>query len=311
MKKLLVTGASGFLGWNLCHVAKHNWQVYGTYFTNYVTIDDVNLYKVNLTDYIALEQLFSTLQPDAVIHLAAASKPNFCQNNPQISYNINVTTSLYLAQLCAAADIPFVFTSTDLVFDGRRYSALKRRSLLRLRQNSFYQENDPVSPICIYGKHKVIAEQKIQEIYPNAAICRMPLMFGIPAPVANSFIQGFIKTLKAEQELNLFVDEFRTPVSATTAAQGLLLALEKQVNGILHLGGQERISRYDFGLLLAKVLKLNQDLIVPGKQQDVIMAAPRSPDTSLDSSKAWQLGYQPLSLRDELIAISDVIVSNT
>ncbi len=296
MKKLLVTGASGFLGWNLCHVAKHNWQVYGTYFTNYVTIDDVNLYKVNLTDYIALEQLFSTLQPDAVIHLAAASKPDFCQINPEISYNINVTTSLYLAQLCAAADIPFVFTSTDLVFDGK---------------NSFYQENDPVSPICIYGKHKVIAEQKIQEIYPGATICRMPLMFGLSSPVATSFIQGFIKTLKAEQELNLFVDEFRTPVSATTASKGLLLALEKQVSGILHLGGKQRISRYEFGLLLAEILKLNQDLIVPGKQQDVIMAAPRCPDTSLDSSKAWQLGYQPLSLRDELIAISDVIISNT
>ena len=296
MKKLLVTGASGFLGWNLCQVAKHNWQVYGTYFTNYVTIDDVNLYKVNLTDYIALEQLFSTLQPDAVIHLAAASKPDFCQINPEISYNINVTTSLYLAQLCAAADIPFVFTSTDLVFDG---------------QNSFYQENDPVCPICIYGEHKVIAEQKIQEIYPVAAICRMPLMFGLSSPVSNSFIQGFIKTLKTEQELNLFVDEFRTPVSATTAAQGLLLALEKQVNRVLHLGGKQRISRYEFGLLLAKVLKLNQNLIVPGKQQDVIMAAPRCPDTSLDSSKAWQLGYQPLSLQDELIAISDVIISNT
>ena len=103
------------------------------------------------------------------------------------------------------------------------------------------------------------------------------------------------------------MDEFRTPVSATTAAQGLLLALEKRVNGILHLGGKERISRYNFGLLLAEVLQLNQDLIEPGKQEDIIMAAPRSPDTSLDSSKAWQLGYSPLSLEDELIAISDLI----
>ncbi len=293
MKKLLVTGASGFLGWNLCHVAKQNWQVSGTYFTNSVALDDVDFYKVNLTDYTALKQFLTTLQPDAVIHLAAASKPNFCQTNAEISYSINVTASVYLAQLCAAVNIPFVFTSTDLVFDG---------------QDSFYKESDSVSPICIYGEHKVIAEQKIQEIYPVAALCRMPLMFGLPSPVANSFIQGFIKTLKAGQELNLFVDEFRTPVSATTAAQGLLLALEKQVQGILHLGGKERISRYEFGLLLAKICHLNSDLIVQGKQQDLVMAAPRSPDTSLDSSKAWQLGYQTLSLQEELIAMSDLII---
>ena len=288
MKKLLITGASGFLGWNLCHVAQETWQVYGTYLTHSVTSGDVKLYKIDLTDYTALEKFFTAIQPDAVIHLAAASKPNFCQKNPEVSYKINVTASMYLAQLCAKGNIPFIFTSSDLVFDG---------------QNPFYKESDPVSPICVYGEHKVIAEQKIQKIYPDAAICRMPLMFGLPSPVANSFIQSFIQTLKAGQELNLFVDEFRTPVSATTAAKGLLLVLEKQVNGILHLGGKERISRYEFGLLLAKLFNFNQDLIIPGKQQDVVMAAPRSPDTSLDSSKAWQLGYQPLSLKEELVSI--------
>ncbi len=70
------------------------------------------------------------------------------------------------------------------------------------------------------------------------------------------------------------------------------------------MGGIERISRYNFGLLLAKVLGLSIDLIKPCLQQDVIMAAPRSPDTSLDSSKAFRLGYQPLTLQQELINIS-------
>ncbi|MGB5633366.1 MAG: sugar nucleotide-binding protein, partial [Waterburya sp.] len=107
--------------------------------------------------------------------------------------------------------------------------------------------------------------------------------------------------LKAGQEINLFTDEFRTPASATTASQGLLLAIEKPVRGILHLGGKDRISRYDFGLLLADILQLPTDLIKPGKQADIVMGAPRSPDTSLDSTKAFALGYQPLSLREELI----------
>ncbi|HHP7231955.1 MAG TPA: SDR family oxidoreductase [Xenococcaceae cyanobacterium] len=290
MKKLLVTGASGFLGWNLSEIAKPSWQVFGTYFNNSVAIDGVKLFKIDLTDYKALAEFFTTVQPDAVVHLAAASKPNFCQTNSHLSYKINVTATIYLAKLCAAANIPLVFASTDLVFDGK---------------GSFYQESDPVSPICIYGEHKVIAERKILNIYPHAAICRLPLMFGLASSVADSFIQGLSETLKAGKELNLFIDEFRTPVSANTASQGLLLALEKQVHGILHLGGKTRISRYDFGLLLAETYHLNQDLILPGKQQDVVMAAPRSPDTSLDSSKAWQLGYQSLPLREELTKLLD------
>ncbi len=286
MKRLLVTGASGFLGWNLCQEASAKWEVFGTYYSHAVDISGVSLAKVDLREYEQLKELFAAINPDAVIHAAAASKPNYCQEYPQESYEINVTASVNIAQLCAEYQIPCAFTSTDLVFDGK---------------SSFYQESDRVCPICIYGEQKVAAEQKMLSVYPATVVCRMPLMFGLSSPVANSFIQGFINSLEAGQELNLFVDEFRTPASATTAAQGLLLAIEKQVQGILHLGGKERISRYEFGLLLAEVMQFPQDLIRPGKQADIIMIAPRSPDTSLDSSKAFSLGYNPLPLRAELI----------
>lgn len=285
MNKLLVTGASGFLGWNLCQIAQTNWSVVGTYFSHEVKIPGATLFQIDLRDFAALDRLFQQVQPDAVIHAAAASKPNYCQTHPEESYQLNVGVAVNIARLCGEKNIPLAFTSTDLVFDGK---------------NPFYKETDPICPINYYGEHKAIAEQKMQEIYPAVAICRMPLMFGAASPVAASFLQGMIVNLEASKTINLFTDEFRTPASANTASKGLLLAIEQQVAGILHLGGKERISRYDFGLLLADILKLPSDLIKPGKQSDVVMVAPRSPDTSLDSSKAFALGYQPLSLRAEL-----------
>ncbi len=284
MNKLLITGASGFLGWHLCQLAQTQWQVYGLTHSKTINLPNINFLKTDLTDIQALKTLFQDLKPDAVIHTAAQSQPNFCQQYPDISYQINVIASLEIANLCAEFNIPCVFTSTDLVFNGL---------------NSPYTETDPGSPISYYGEQKVLAEQGMLERYPRTAICRMPLMFGDVPNHATSFIQPFIKTLKEGKVLNLFVDEFRTPVGGTTAAKGLLLALET-TSGILHLGGKERISRYEFGLLMADILDLPKHLIQPCSQADIKMFAPRPPDVSLDSSKAFNLGYQPLSIRKEL-----------
>ncbi|MBD2596622.1 NAD(P)-dependent oxidoreductase [Nostoc spongiaeforme FACHB-130] len=288
MKKLLITGASGFLGWHLCQLAKQEWEVYGTYHSHLLEIPGIKMVKVDLTDFQELKQLFITIHPDAVIHTAAQSQPNFCQIHPQESHLINVTASCNIAGLCADYSISCAFTSTDQVFNGL---------------NAPYHEASPVCPINIYGEQKVMAEMGMLERYPITAICRMPLLFGSATPTAQSFIQPFIKTLKEEKELNLFIDEFRTPASATTAAKGLLLALQK-VNGLIHLGGKERISRYDFGQLLVEVFQLPSTSIKGCRQQDVKMSAPRPADVSLDSSQAFGLGYQPLSIKEELQIIA-------
>ena len=284
MQKLLITGVSGFLGWHICQLAKREWEVYGTYYSHCLEIPDIKMVKVNLTNFQELKDLFNHIKPDAVIHAAAQSQPNYCQINAQESYNINVTASCDLAGVCADNSLPFAFTSTDLVFDGL---------------NAPYREIDKVSPVNIYGEQKAQAETGILQVYPQAAICRMPLMFGKETPTAKSFIQQFMQVLKEGKELNLFIDEFRTPVSANTAAKGLLLALKK-VHGIIHLGGKERISRYDFGKILVEVMQLPDDQLKSCLQDDVKMAAPRPKDVSLDSSKAFALGYHPLSVREEL-----------
>ncbi|MBW4616940.1 MAG: NAD(P)-dependent oxidoreductase [Desmonostoc vinosum HA7617-LM4] len=284
MKKLLITGASGFLGWNLCHLAKPDWEVYSTYFVHHLDIPGIKTWKVDLTNFQELKRLFNDINPAAVIHTAAQSQPNFCQTHPEESYTINVTASCNIAGLCADKSIRCVFTSTDLVFDGL---------------NAPYRETDPVCPVNIYGEQKVLAETGMLERYPLTAVCRMPLMFGMATPTAKSFIQPFIQTLQEGKELKLFIDEFRTPVSGNTAAKGLLLALTK-INGLIHLGGKERISRYDFGRLLTEVFQLPLTGLKSCRQQDVKMAAPRPGDVSLDSSQAFDLGYQPLSLREQL-----------
>lgn len=293
-QRLLITGSSGFLGWHLYQVARaqgglNREQIFGTHHTRAPHPPTWQSTAIDLTDFTALKALFETIQPTAVIHTAAQSKPNLCQTDPIASHAINVTASLNLAGLCADANIPLVFTSTDLVFDGHAAP---------------YREDDPVHPLSLYGEQKVLAEEGILERHPAAAICRMPLMFGV-APTASSFLQDFFQMCDRRQVLKLFVDEFRTPVNGFDAAKGLLLALETGFQGRLHLGGKERLSRYEFGRVITEVFGLDQSLIQPAHQADVPMPAPRPPDVSMDSSRAFALGYAPQGVRQGLEEVKE------
>ena len=284
MKKLLITGANGFLGWNLCRLAKGRWHLFGTVYSNQVEIPEATTIRIDLTDHSELKRLFEEVRPDAVINTAAASDPNFCQVNPDLSYGINVEAPVNIALLCSDYMIPYLYTSTDLVFDGL---------------NAPYRESDPVCPVNVYGEHKAQAEERILRAYPQSTVCRMSLMFGLSGPVAKSFMQPMLLAMKKGRELSLFVDEFRTPLRAESAVAGLFLALNK-VSGIIHLGGKERISRHDFGKLMQRIFKFENAKIRPCKQSEIHMPALRPADVSLDSSKAAALGFRPLPLIEEL-----------
>lgn len=292
MKKLLITGASGFLGWNICRAAKDRWDTVGTVFSHPVRIDGVNIFRVDLTVFQEVKRMFHEFRPDAVIHTAAAASPDYCQIHTSETHKINVDAAVNIAGLCADHEISLAFTSTDLVFDGCR---------------GMYKEEDPVNPVNIYGEQKVLAEQKLLETYPDAAVCRMPLMLGLSSPAYKSSLQTIVKAFIGGGELTLFTDEFRSPLSAEMAARGLLLSLKK-VQGIIHLGGRERISRYDLGIMLADILHCDNPNITPCKQNDLTFAAPRAADVSLDSSKAFALGFDPPPLREELEDLMKLII---
>ena len=277
MKKLLVTGASGFLGWNICTVAKSAWDVVGVSLSHDIPIEGISGEKCDITDFSAMDSLFSRIGPDAVIHAAALSDPNYCETHVAESWRINVEASEHIARLCKAYGSRCVFTSTDLVFDGN---------------NPPYSEQNAVSPISEYGRQKVEAEVRMNRAYSGMLICRLPLMFGDHPGPAKSFIQPMIDNFLKGAEMSLFFDEFRTPVSGKDAALGILSMLEKYI-GIYHLGGKVRISRYNFGLLLGKCLGLAPTPVNPVSQRDIKMSAIRPKDVSLDSSKAYSMGYNP------------------
>ena len=312
-QRLLITGASGFLGWNLCRAATAaGWSVIGCVHRHRIELPGGALSaRFDLTDWDGMKELIDFARPSAVIHAAALADPNTCAKEPDASCKINLDASINLAGICADYTIPLLFVSTDLVFDGRGGAP--------------YAESATANPVCLYGEHKLRAERGMRERWPSVTICRMPLMYGEPGPAAKSFVQPLLAALREEREVRLFTDEFRTPVSGRDAAAGLLLALGK--NGefqpandefgtrnstfgissapglLLHLGGQERLSRYEMGQILAKAAGAPEQLLVKCRQADVAMPAARPPDVSLDSRRATLLGYAPATFADEVRAL--------
>jgi len=274
LPRLLITGAGGLLGHALCEAAVHRWSVFALGRQTVPDVAQIQWVPADITDDRRLGDVFDTVRPQAVIHAAAMSQPNACEQSPKASAAVNLEATIRIGACCAAAGIPLVFTSSDLVFDGTHPP---------------YEESDPVSPISVYGRHKAAAEMQLRAANPGATICRLPLMFGY-APTGGGFLGELVHTLSTGGRPALFTDEIRTPVSTRTAAQGLL-AMLREPGLTVHMGGRQSISRYQFGLYVATAMKLPAARIAPIRLGELTMPAPRSPDVSLNSRRAERLGF--------------------
>ncbi len=284
MNNLLVTGASGFLGWNLCRNVKSEWNVTGVLGSQNLSMPGAEMVSADLSDPAAIESLFTSVTPDAVVHAGAMSHPADVDARPELSHRVNVLASIHIARLCAESKIPMVFTSTGLVFDGTKAP---------------YTEDDPLCPPNLYGRQKAEAETRILDIHPQAAVCRMAWTFGPPAPKNSSLIQPMLEAARGGEEMREFSDISCRPTSVRAVMQGIMLAVSDGWNGVWHLCGIETVSRYEFARILFDVYEIPEANLKPRSRLE-LEGPPRPPDTSLDSSKAIARGYDPQSIAEEL-----------
>lgn len=275
--RLLITGAGGFLGWHLCRLAQRDWEVWAAYHRHPPRVEEVIPIQADLKRMAEIREMLDAARPDAIIHAAAISDPNICQSSPAASARINVTATEILAAFCAEKARPFLFTSSDMVFDGA---------------SPPYSESDAPNPLSLYGAQKHRAEIATQVRHPDATVCRLPLMIGWSGGGRSVFDMEMLRQLGAGRPVRLFTDQYRTPVSGADAARGILMVLGRAA-GLIHLGGPERISRYGLGELAVRALDASPGLLRPARQADIPMAAPRPADVSLNSDRAVAMGYQP------------------
>src|ERR1039458_682875 len=195
-----ITGAGGLIGNNLVQTAPR------------LAVRALTRSDFDLLDSAAVRREFQKDQPQLVIHCAAISTIAVAQENPEFARRVNVEAAKLLAEL--AAEIPFVFFSTDLVFDGR---------------NGNYIETDAPNPLHLYGETKAAAEEIVLK-NPRHLVVRTSINGGISRTGNRGFNEQLRLALQLGKPMKLFTDEFRSPIPAVETARAVWELTGKNCN---------------------------------------------------------------------------------
>jgi dTDP-4-dehydrorhamnose reductase len=260
--RAIVTGAAGLIGQYLIKTAPQwvpGWAVQG-----------LSRAELELTDKSHLEARIHALKPDLLIHCAALSRTKACEQDPQQARRINVEVTEHLAQL--SQDIPFIFLSSGEVFDGR---------------TGWYGETDEPNPINVYGQTKLEAEQAVLQNSRHTVV-RIVLTAGTSERGDRSFVEEMCRTAQAGKEVTLYADEFRCPLPAGVIARAIWELVDRKQPGLYHLGGSERLSRWEIGETLLPWCPELKGFLKKGSARNHI-GSPRPSDLSLRCDKIQRL----------------------
>lgn len=279
MTHFLVTGASGLLGFNFALAVdgkKH--QVTGVGNSTPLTWVNFKYLQTELTAPGIIEQLVEEEKPDVILHCAALANLEACEADPARAEEMNSKLPGMIAESARRHGIQMIHISTDAVFDGTRGN---------------YTETDIPHPLSVYANTKLQGEQAVLTTYPEAMVARVNI-YGWSISGARSLAEFFVNNLQQGRQVNGFTDVFFCPMMVLDLADLLVEAALKNLHGIYHLVGAEVMSKYDFGVAIARTFGFDSSLILPSSVEQGDLVAPRAHHLDLDTHKITEALGHPL-----------------
>lgn len=281
--RLVVTGASGFLGRNLTRAFRSHALVGAAGGLRAPLIEDLGPVTepacFDLRDPHATSRWIEAMAPDAVLHLGGNKNVRFCEEHPAEAEAVNIDGTRNVARACRRVGAKLVYLSTDLVFDG---------------ETGGYDEQSAPRPTTVYGRTKLAGEDLTLASDGRALVCRTGGVYGADSPLLG-WLGG---ELGAGRRVDAFQDVVSSPTSADDLAAFLDLALAADASGILHAVGPAAVSRYEWFGTFAAVFGYDRGLVTPAvaglRRRELLLAR----NVSLDGRRtAGQLGHQAASPR--------------
>jgi len=288
MKTIVFTGGSSLLA--------QSWTKYDLPDYNYILalnqrkLED-SKHKTIFLDYKNVAHIAEQLRlikADVVVNCIGLTSVEDCEDKPALAIETNVEIASNIASACHQTGVKMVHISTDHLFDGTK---------------AFSNEETQLSPLNVYGKTKGEGEKAILSNNPDSLIIRTNFFGWGPAYKA-SFSDKILKSLEGETTANLFNDVFYTPISVKTLSENIHQLIDKAAKGVFNVCSNERITKYQFGLLIAATFGYPAEIIQPTSITEVANLTLRPKDMSLSNHKLCAfLGTSIPSIEEQIKAL--------
>lgn len=283
MTSLLVTGASGLLGRCLLDAEWSDDRVVGTYHTTPIESDHETV-NLDVRDREQVERVVERIDPDVVVHGAAATSVEVCEEEPELARETNALGTKHVVDAATAAGARVVYPSTAYVFGD---------------DAPVHTEDDEPSPINRYGRSKLDGERYVQSASPPGTIVRFCVVVSLDRADRSDFGSWVRGQLEAGERVRLIDDQEITPTVLSDAVGALGYLIDREETGVFHVTSPDRMTRYELGREIARRHGLDPELVEAIPMTEMGWEAPRPRCLCLGSEKLRQYGYETARIRTQ------------
>ena len=293
MRNILFYGGASLLSNIMSKYLKDNFNVFLGLNKQWIQIDGVQSLQLEKS-INGLDEIIKKYKIDIIINCAGLTNVEECNNNSDLAFYLNGYLPGEIAKITSNLNVKLIHISTDHLFDGRS------------QKNN---EEEIVNPLNIYAKSKFLGENEVLQNDKNALIIRTNF-FGNGPLYKLSFSDKIISSLINKQKIHLFKDVYYTPIHVNDLADCILKLIEMNKTGVFNISSTERITKYDFGILIAEAMQEDKSLIKPILIEEKKELVIRPKDMSLNNKKFIELTKMNIKSINhqvlELIKISQV-----
>ena len=261
---------------------------------NRMPLEDIRYQSMDITNPEETMAVISAEKPEVVIHTAAMTNVDQCEQEKPACWQQNVTAVEIIVRACEANGCFLLHLSTDFIFDG---------------ENGPYSETATANPISYYGDSKLAAEKVVMKSGVNWAIARTVLVYGVAFDMSRSNIILWVKkSLEDGKTINVVNDQWRTPTLAEDLAMGCYLVAKRKAAGIFNSSGSDLLNPYQMAIATADYFSLDKSLINETDGSKFSQPARRPPKTGFNINKARkELGYKPHSFAEGIKVVAEQV----
>ena len=286
MTRLLITGASGLLGLNLALNAHAlGYDVVGWANDSFMLHAQFPVLQVNLLETAQIQGRIAEINPSLIIHCAALASLEGSEADPELAKRLNAEVPGEIAKVAFEHDIKMIHISTDAVFDGKQGG---------------YTEDDAPSPMNVYAQTKLEGEYAVSSTNKKAIIARVNF-YGWSLSGKRSLAEFFYNNLAQNITVNGFKDVFFCPLYTRQLGETLFEMAGKGLSGLYHVLSSEVLSKFEFGVKLARKFGFDDQLVNPISLNESGLTITRSPNMTLSVEKLQRDLGHPMPGQDECL----------